>query len=860
MSKNLVIVESPAKGKTIEKFLWKDFKVEASFGHIRDLPEKNIGIDIAWGFMAEYEVSPDKKKRVAELKKLAKGFDTIILATDPDREGEAIAWHLAHIFGIDPKNAVRVKYNEITKERIVEAFDNPWKIDIDLVNAQQSRRILDRIVGYEVSPVLWRKVRSGLSAGRVQSVAVKILVEREREIRAFDPEESWKLSARIGGTTPMTIDLNKIGGKSLKFKSEKDARDFFARHGMSSTTLIPTKDKKGNITLALSHREDFVLTESEMKASTRTPWAPFTTSTLQQEASRKLGYGVKMTMDIAQRLYQNGHITYMRTDSVNLSDLALNTARTFIEQEFGREYSLPNGRKYKTKQASAQEAHEAIRPAYIEKTPDMVSLDGMEAKLYRLIWERTVASQMKEAEIETTTYHFAPSWHDEDWIVKGEVIKFPGFMKLYIEWTDEEQDEESESKKLPLVKKWETVASTDFSGLQKFSLPPPRYSEAALVKKLESEGIGRPSTYAPTIQTIQDRGYVVIESKKLIPTDIAFVVVDYLDQEFSNFMQYSFTAEVESQFDRIAEGKLDWQKMLWEFYTPFHASIESALGTEGRFAWERILGIDSATGRTVLTRMSRFGPVVQIGAPEELAEEEKPRYANLAPGMSIDDVTLDDAMKLFVFPKEIGKYEEKWVILGQGRYGPYVKWGDDFVSIPRGEDAHAVDLERAIEIIEAKKIENAPAGHYQNEPYTKGKGRFGPFLKWRDLYINVPARYDFDELSETDAQILIAAKVEKEANRYIHNWNEEKISVENGRYGPFIKFGKENAYLKRGAKKITDIEEIKSLTLEEVKEMIVAQIPWAFKEKKKSVTKKAPEKKTVTKKVTAKKKAPAKKK
>ena len=847
MSKNLVIVESPAKGKTIEKFLWKDFKVEACFGHIRDLPEKNIGIDIAGGFIADYEVSPDKKKRVTELKKIAKNFDTIILATDPDREGEAIAWHLAHIFWIDPKKAIRVKYHEITKERILEAFEKPWKIDLDLVNAQQSRRILDRIVGYEASPVLWRKVRSGLSAGRVQSVAVKLLVEREREIRAFEPEESWKISARIGWSTPMVIDLAKIGGKWHKFKTEWDARDFFVRHWLESVSFVPTKDKKWNIILTLPHDEKFILTESEIKASSRMPWAPFTTSTLQQEASRKLGYGVKMTMDIAQRLYQNGHITYMRTDSVNLSDLALTTARAFIEKEFGHEYALPNGRKYKTKQANAQEAHEAIRPAYIDKTPDMVTLDGMEAKLYRLIWERTVASQMKEAEVETTIYHFTPEWHDEDWIVKGEVIKFPGFMKLYIEWTDEEQDEESESKKLPLVKKWERVVSTDFIGLQKFSLPPPRYSEAALVKKLESEGIGRPSTYAPTIQTIQDRGYVVIESKKLIPTDIAFVVVDYLDQEFTSFMQYSFTAEVESQFDRIAEGKLDWQKMLEEFYTPFHASIESALGAEGRFAWERILGKDDSTGRTVLARMSRFGPVVQIGAPEELGEEEKPRYANLAPGMSIDDVTLDEAMKLFIFPKEIGNYENKSVTLGQGRYGPYVKWGEEFVSIPRGEDAHGVDLGRAIEIIEAKKIENAPVGHYQWEPYTKWKGRFGPFLKWRDLYVNVPARYDFEDLSQSDAEWLIAAKVEKESNRYIHNWSEEKISVENGRYGPFIKFGKENVYLKRDHKKMTEREEIKALTLEEVKEMIADQIPWAFKEKKSSPKKSGAKKPTAKK-------------
>ena len=419
MAKNLVIVESPAKGKTIEKFLGKDYRVEASFGHIRDLPAKNIGIDIAGGFIADYEISPEKKKRVTELKKLVKEADHIILATDPDREGEAIAWHLAHVFGIDPATATRVKYNEVTKEKIIDSFNKPGKIDLDLVNAQQSRRILDRIVGYEVSPVLWKKVRPGLSAGRVQSVAVKILVEREREIRAFVPEESWKIMAKIGGTTPMMIELSKIGSKPAKMKTESDIQAFFASHGIDATGLKTQKDKKGNLIFTFPQNEDFSLTESEVKAGTRTPGAPFTTSTLQQEASRKLGYGVKMTMDIAQRLYQNGHITYMRTDSVNLSDLAIGAARDFITSEYAAEYAMPNGRKYKTKQASAQEAHEAIRPTDISKSPERSGLDAMEAKLYRLIWGRTVASQMQEAQIETTTYHFSPiTAPSEDWTVK----------------------------------------------------------------------------------------------------------------------------------------------------------------------------------------------------------------------------------------------------------------------------------------------------------------------------------------------------------------------------------------------------------------------------------------------------------
>ena len=852
MPKNLVIVESPAKGKTIEKFLGKDYQVEASFGHIRDLPAKNLGIDIPGGFIPEYEISPEKKKRVTELKKYAKDAEKIWIATDEDREWEAIGWHLCEALGIDASKVDRIVFHEITKTAIEYAIAHPRKIYIDLVNAQQSRRILDRIVGYEVSPVLWRKVRSGLSAGRVQSVAVKILVEREREIRAFIPEESWKIEAWVTSwNMEFSVELLKIEWKSKKFKNEADALKFFSVHGIDLGSVVPKKDKKGSIVYDLPHREDFTLSLVEKKESRRTPWAPFTTSTLQQEAARKLGYGVKQTMDIAQRLYQNGHITYMRTDSVNLSDLAINSARSFIEKNFWKEYALPNGRKYKTKQASAQEAHEAIRPTDIGCTPESLGLDGQEARIYRLIWERTVASQMAEAIVETTTYRFTPSGHDEEWIAKGEVIQFPWFMKLYIEGTDDEEDEES--RKLPALKQWDRVHSEYFSGLQKFSLPPPRYSEAALVKKLESEGIGRPSTYAPTIQTIQDRGYVLIEAKKLIPTDIAFVVVDYLEQEFGNFMQYSFTAEVEAQFDRIAWGELDWKKMLGDFYTPFHISIDSALGAEGRFASERILGKDPDSGRTVLVRMSRFGPVVQIGAPDEIPEEEKPRYANLAPGMSMDDVTLDQSLGLFSFPKELWEYEDKNISIGQWRYGPYVKWGEAFVSIPRGEDPHGVDLSRAIAIIEEKKLGDAPAGYYDSEPYTKWKGRFGPFLKWKSLYVNVPARYDFDNLSEADAQTLIAAKVDKEANRYIHNWSEEKISVENGRYGPFIKFGKENAYLKRGSKKITDIEEIKALTLEEVKEMIVDQIPGAFKEKKKWEKSKITTKKKVVKKLMKKK-------
>ena len=850
MWKKLVIVESPAKAKKIATYLGKDYQVEASIGHIRDLPEKNIGVDISGGFIPDYEISPNKKKRVTELKNFAKNAEKIILATDPDREWEAIAWHLAHVFGLNPETAERVTYREITKSAIAEAFSEPRKIDMQLVNAQQSRRILDRIVWYEVSPVLWKKVRPGLSAGRVQSVAVKLLVEREREIRAFNPEESWKITALLEkDKNTLSVELTKIGGKGVKFKTEEEAKRFFASHNIQETSLLEQKDKKWYISFSFPHNETFTLNDRETKSGTRIPGAPFTTSTLQQEASRKLGYSVKTTMDIAQRLYQEGHITYMRTDSVNLSDQAISASKSFIEKEFGNEYSLPNGRRYKTKQANAQEAHEAIRPTYIDKTPESIGLDGMEAKLYKLIWERTVASQMKEAEVETTTYHFSSATKDDNWVAKWEVIKFAGFMKLYVEWVDDEKDDDEGTKKLPEVKTGENLSSTTWKWEQKFTLPPPRYTEASLVKKLESEWIGRPATYAATIQTIQDRGYVVIESKKLVPTDIAFVVTDYLETEFTNFMQYNFTAKVEEEFDQISRGELEWTKMLGNFYEPFHKNIESALGVEWRFSGERILGKDSSSGRTVLARMSRFGPVVQIGAQDELGEEEKPRYANLSPGMSIDDITLEEAIKLFSFPKEIGEYEWKTLQIGQGRYGPYVKWGEDFISIPRSEDPHTIDQNRAIELIEAKKTAESPIGTYEGKPYTKWKGRFGPFLKWENLYINIPRAIDSETITHEEAEKLISAKVEKEANRYIHNWTLEKISVENGRYGPYIKFGKENLYLKRNGKKITDTDEIKSLSLEDVKDIIREQLPDAFKEKKKTTTKKS-----VTKKTSAKKK------
>lgn len=697
-----------------------------------------------------------------------------------------------------------------------------------MVNAQQSRRILDRIVGYEVSPVLWRKVKTGLSAGRVQSVAVKLVVEREREILAFQPEESWKILAHCeSGNINFPIEFAKIGGKGKKLKTMDDARVFFSTLGISLDGIEPTKDKKGNLVLSLPVPSTFTLLSAEKKDSVRLPGAPFTTSTLQQEASRKLGFSVKSTMDIAQQLYQEGFITYMRTDSVNLSDLAIGTAKKYITDTFGAQYALPNGRRYKTKQANAQEAHEAIRPTDITRPPNSMNLDGPKLKLYSLIWERTVASQMKEALIETTTFVFSPDLaEDQQWITKGEVIRFPGFMQLYIEGSDTE-DEDDENVKLPPLSEGDRVSSKSFSGLQKFTQPPSRYTEAMLIKRLEAEGIGRPATYAPTISTIMDRGYIEKDGKKLKPSDIAFVVTDFLEEHFNTFMQYGFTAEVEEEFDQVSRGELAWQLMLQEFYDPFHAMVVHALGNAERATGERILGKDPKTGKTVLVRMARFGPVVQIGTPDEVPEGEKPQYANLPPNESLETIKIETALTLFGLPKTIGTYEGADVIVGMGRFGPYVKFGDSYVSIPRGEDPMSVDMDRAVALMEAKKQEDAPVCFYETEPVTKGKGRFGPFIKWKSLYVNVPRTLDFENLTEAECAKLIQAKVEKEASKFIRQWEAEGIAIENGRYGPFIRFKKKPIALKKGGKNLT-MEAIEQLTLEEVKAVILAADPDAF--------------------------------
>ncbi|RAL57469.1 DNA topoisomerase I [Candidatus Gracilibacteria bacterium GN02-872] len=578
MAKNLVIVESPAKGKTIEKFLGSDFKVVASMGHIRDLPEKSLGIEIEEGFRPEYGVNPDKKKTVDNLIKLAKASKEVWIATDEDREGEAIGWHLCYVLGLDPKTAKRITFHEITKSAISEAIKTPRHINMELVDAQQARRILDRLVGYKVSPILWKKIRKGLSAGRVQSVAVKLIVEKEREIKDFKPEESWKISVELdyNGIKVISV-LNKVGGKVKKFKNKEDVEKFLNILFEDLKNLKETKNKKGNSEISISDKINFKLVNSTKKDSKRTPLAPFTTSTLQQEASRKFGFGVKQTMMIAQKLYEGidigdnqrqGLITYMRTDSVNLSDLAKNQAKQVIEENFGKNYHKL--RNYKTKTAGAQEAHEAIRPTDLTKTPESLSsfLDAQQLKLYTLIWKRTLASQMSDAIVEISTFTFSPeNFENQEWITKGEVIKFDGFMKLYIESKDDEDEENEENSLLPNISIGEILPNKKLSGVQSFTRPPARYTEASLVKKLESEAIGRPSTYAPTISTIIDRGYVEkVDKKYLAPTEIAFIVNDFLEKYFTEMMDYKFTSNVEEDFDKIATGKEKYEKMLQRFW------------------------------------------------------------------------------------------------------------------------------------------------------------------------------------------------------------------------------------------------------------------------------------------------------
>ena len=851
MAKNLLIVESPAKAKTIEKILGSDFEVKSCYGHIRDLEKGDMGIDIKNNYKPSYKISDDKEKVVRELKQLAKKSGEVWLATDEDREGEAISWHLCEVLGLDPGTTKRIVFHEITKPAIKSAVDNPRTVDMNLVNAQQARRILDRIVGFELSPVLWRKMsmKNNLSAGRVQSVAVRIIAEREREINAFHTQSSFKVEA--------VLFANDASGKSVSFKAE-------------GSKFNKAEEAEGFLKSCVGAR--YTVKDIQVRPTKRSPAAPFTTSTLQQEASRKLGYGVSRTMLVAQKLYENGHISYMRTDSVNLSETAMNDLGTTIKSLYGDAYF--HARKYKNKNESAQEAHEAIRPTYLQHTT-VEDPDGK--RLYELIWKRTMASQMADAVLEKTTAKIAISTNNAELTASGEVMKFEGFTKVYREDRDEEDlsEEDNGEALLPVLAPGQNLPLREMQAIERFTRAQPRYTEASLVKKLEELGIGRPSTYAPTISTILKRGYVekrdkegvrrefrvfvlkedVITTKKdsentgaekskLFPTDLGLVVTDFLKQHFDEIMDYGFTARIEQEFDEVATGKLRWSKMIDAFYNPFKADVQKTIDTADRISGERDLGTDQATGKPVIARMGKYGPMVQIGVSDD---EEKPRYAKLKQNQSIETITLEEAYDLFKLPLTLGEFEGAELSVNAGRFGPYLKWGEAFISLPKGMEPTEVDMETAIELLRQKQEADAPIALFEGMPVTKGKGRFGPFIKWNDLYINVPRAYNFEELKQGDIDELIGKKVAKEANRFIQQWPAEKIYLENGRWGPFVRFGKKMLKLTRKADggKYSP-EEAAILNLEEIKKMIEDQVPGAFS--KKAAAKKAAAKKTSKKK------------
>ena len=781
MAKNVVIVESPAKAKTIEKFLGKDYKVVSSYGHIADLPSNELGVDVQNGFKPQYLISNDKKNLVKELKTLTSKAEMVWLASDEDREGEAIAWHLAETLHLNEANTKRIVFNSITKAAIEKAIKNPRGIDYNLVNAQQARRVLDRLVGYELSPVLWKKIKSGLSAGRVQSVAVRLIVEREREIQDFKTQSSYKITAEF------TTSEGKIVKASLSksFNTQAEAEAFLQK----------------NI------GANFKVQSLEKKPTKKSPAPPFTTSTLQQEAARKLHFSVSKTMSVAQRLYESGFITYMRTDSVNLSQEALNSAKNAVVQLFGDKYSQV--RNFATKSKGAQEAHEAIRPTDMSKPT--IAAEPDQNKLYELIWKRTLASQMADAQLERTIAKIENDKHHELFTATGEMIQFDGFLKVYLESTDDE-DEEQEGM-LPTLKEGEPLTNKNITATERFTRPQPRYTEASLVKKLEELGIGRPSTYAPTISTIQNRGYVerstlegelrnyqllrlvnnTIEKKtltervgadkgKLIPTDIGSVVNDFLVAHFDTIMDYNFTANVENSFDLIAEGSENWTEMLGKFYTHFHPIVENVEKNSGRETGERLLGTDPKTGRPLSVRLGRYGAMAQIGNPEDA---EKPIYASLLAGMSIETITFEEALKLFELPRHLGIVDGKNVEVNVGKFGPYVHYGDTYISLAKGEDVFSVTLERAKELISEKKKADAPIAIYEGAEVTKGVGRFGPFIKWNNIYINVTKKYNFDRLTPKDVEELIESKLQKEQEKVVKQWDEGEIRLEKARWGRY---------------------------------------------------------------------------
>jgi DNA topoisomerase-1 len=770
MANNLVIVESPAKAKTIEKFLGKGYKVMSSYGHIRDLKEKEFGIDVNHDFTPEYIVPDDKKKLVSELKNASEAASSVLLASDEDREGEAIAWHLSEVLGLDRETTERIVFHEITKNAILNALKNPRKIDLNLVNAQQARRVLDRIVGFELSPILWRKVKPALSAGRVQSVAVRLVVEREREISHFKTEASYRVIANFvlpDGSTILTARLNK------RLKNKEEAKAF----------------------LSSCNGANFNIEDINTKPVTKSPAPPFTTSTLQQEAARKLGFSVSQTMMIAQRLYESGYITYMRTDSVNLSDLALNTSKEAIIGSYGEEYY--RFRQYHTKSKGAQEAHEAIRPTYMS-APE-ISGNAQEKRLYDLIFKRTIASQMADAKLERTTITITISnKKEEKFIATGEIVTFDGFLHVYMESYDEDADNEQDNGLLPPVKVNEKLLAKDITATERFTQRPPRYTEASLVHRLEELGIGRPSTYAPTIQTIQNREYVVkgdregiersyniltlknskisdtnkseivgFDRNKLMPTDIGTVVNDFLIEYFPNIMDYNFTAKVEKDFDLIAEGDMEWTTLMKSFYTTFHPTVEtaSAVKTEHKIG-ERELGKDPKSGKPVFVKIGRYGPVVQIGIATLENKNDKPQFASLLKGQSIETITLEDALKLFELPRTIGTYEGEDVIAGVGRFGPFIRYGKKFISIPKNSSPVSITLEESVELIKNKleKEQERYIRKFDKEPDLEVlNGRFGPYIAYKGKNYKIPKGSDAAQLTLAECMSIIEKTPEKPA-------------------------------------------------------------------------------------------------
>lgn len=792
-SGDLVIVESPAKAKTIEKYLGEGYTVLSSYGHVRDLPERDLSVDVDNGFEPTYIIPDDKKDRLKQLQKEADRAAIVWLATDEDREGEAISWHLKEALKLPDDKVKRITFNEITKKAILEAIENPRTIDVHLVDAQQARRVLDRLVGYELSPILWRKVKPSLSAGRVQSVAVRLIVEREREILDFNSTSAFRVTAlfHTAGRNLVKAEL------PTRFATEAEAMDFLKSCVGAGFTVNAVEKKPGK----------------------RSPAAPFTTSTLQQEASRKLGFGVDRTMRIAQGLYEQGAITYMRTDSVNLSEQAIAAAAAQISEQYGERYSKP--RRFQSKSKGAQEAHEAIRPT--DMLVRNAGADRDAERLYDLIWKRTLASQMAEAELEKTIVDIGISTRPGEALkAQGEVILFDGFLKVYLEGRDDEEGEENEGL-LPEMKQGDALALQEMTATQRFERPAPRYTEASLVKKLEELGIGRPSTYAPTISTVQRRGYVVKENRdgtprpyriltlandavaentatetagaekqKLFPTDIGMVVNDFLVEHFPSIVDLNFTAKVEEEFDVIAEGKENWREMLARFYKPFHATIGTVQETAERATGSRELGTDPVSGKPIIARIGRFGPMIQIGTAED---EEKPRFASLRKDQSIQTISLQEALDLFKLPRTLGERDGEIVSVGIGRFGPYVRLGSTYASLTPEDDPLEIDLRRAVELIDLKKAANATRdlGEHKGEMIVQGRGRFGPFVKYGKTYANIPKGEEPSTVTFERAVELIEAKLAGARQNILKEFDGSEIQVLSGRYGPYITDGSKNA-------------------------------------------------------------------